>query len=86
MFEEIASSATWRVDTADHMAKALTPIKTANKPADEAFAKALLVQIAWAVAYTEPETERMFALGGEFVFMYAGMGIVRRFTTFRGGT
>jgi hypothetical protein len=32
------------------MAKALTPIKTANKPADEAFAKVLLVQIAWAVA------------------------------------
>lgn len=46
----MARSATWRVDTVDHMAKALTQIKTANKPADEAFATVLLVQIASAVA------------------------------------
>jgi hypothetical protein len=78
----MARSAAWRVEIADHMAKPLTPIKTANKPTDEARASLLLVQIARAVSQTQPRTGRRSDREGVLVFMVAGSNVFCGFSSF----
>ena len=56
--DAIARLADCRVDTADHIAKLLTPIRTSGKPVEETRASRSLAQIRFVVVAAQLSTRR----------------------------